>query len=76
MRIMGTLVPSSLAGTAQAIYAIGSGFVTAALTLLSGILYASYGGAAFFSMAVLCGIALPLAWSGFADERHRSADAL
>ena len=69
MRIMATLVPISLAATAQAIYAFGSGFATAALTFLSGILYARYRGAAFFPMAVLCGIALPFAWFGLADKR-------
>lgn len=74
MRIMGTLVPTSLAATAQATYAFGSGFATAALTLLSGTLYASYGGAAFFAMAVLCGVALPFAWFGLADKRNRFAD--
>jgi MFS transporter, PPP family, 3-phenylpropionic acid transporter len=75
MRIMATLVPISLAATAQAIYAFGSGFATAALTFLSGILYARYAGAAFFPMAVLCGIALPFAWFGLADKRNGS-DAL
>ena len=72
MRIMATLVPISLAATAQAIYAFGSGFATAALTFLSGILYARYGGEAFFPMAVLCGIALPFAWFGLADKRDGS----
>jgi PPP family 3-phenylpropionic acid transporter len=76
MRMMGTLVPARLAATAQAFYAFGSGFVTAALTLLSGILYARYGGAAFFPMSLLCGVALPFAWFGFADKRHRSDDYL
>ena len=69
MRMMRTLVPASLAGTGQSIYAFGSGCLTAALTLVSGILYAKFGGAAFFAMAILCAIALPLAWFGFADER-------
>jgi MFS transporter, PPP family, 3-phenylpropionic acid transporter len=76
MRMMGAIVKPSLAATAQAFYAFGSGFVTAVLTLLSGVLYATYGGAAFFPMAVLCGVALPFAWFGFADGRHRSADAV
>jgi PPP family 3-phenylpropionic acid transporter len=76
MRMMGALVPARLAATAQAFYAFGSGFVTAALTLLSGILYARYGGAAFFPMSVLCGVALPFAWFGFADKRPRSDDYL
>ena len=76
MRIMGTLVPTSLAATAQATYAFGSGFTTAALTLLSGALYARYGGVSFFPMAVLCGVALPFAWFGLADKRNRLADPI
>ena len=72
MRMMETLVPISLCATAQAFYAFGAGLTTAALTLLSGILYARYGGASFFPMAVLCGIALPFAWFGFAEKRNRS----
>ena len=67
MRMMAALVPTPMAATAQALYAFGSGAVTAALTLFSGFLYASYGGGAFAAMAVLCGLALPLAWSGFTD---------
>jgi PPP family 3-phenylpropionic acid transporter len=65
MRMMATLVPIPMAATAQALYAFGSGAVTAALTLLSGFIYARYGGGAFVAMAVLCGIPLPLAWFGF-----------
>jgi len=76
MRMMGSLVPISLCATAQAFYAFGAGLTTAALTLLSGILYARYGGASFFLMAVLCGIALPFAWFGFAEKRNRSDEAL
>jgi len=74
MRIMAALVQPSLAATAQAFYAFGSGLVTAILTLLSGMLYASYGGAAFLWMAILCGIALPFGWFGFAHA-HQSSDA-
>ncbi|WP_275187856.1 MFS transporter [Bradyrhizobium sp. CSA112] len=69
MRMMGSLIPTHLAATAQAIYAFGSGVVTAALTLFSGFFYASYGGGAFVAMALLCGLALPLAWFGFSDAR-------
>jgi MFS transporter, PPP family, 3-phenylpropionic acid transporter len=69
MRMMGSLIPTHLAATAQALYAFGSGVVTAALTLLSGFFYASYGGGAFLAMALLCGLALPLAWFGFSDAR-------
>ncbi len=73
MRMMRTLVPAGLAATAQSIYAFGSGSATAALTLFSGTLYASYGGAAFFPMAILCGIAVPVAWFGLAEKRNESA---
>jgi PPP family 3-phenylpropionic acid transporter len=69
MRMMQTLVPARLAGTGQSIYAFGSGCLTAVLTLLSGTLYANFGGAAFLPMAILCAVTLPLAWIGFADER-------
>lgn len=75
MRMMGTLVPISLCATAQAFYAFGAGLATAVLTLLSGILYARYGGMAFLPMAVLCGIALPFAWFGFANKPKESDDA-
>jgi PPP family 3-phenylpropionic acid transporter len=70
MRMMQTLVPVGLAGTGQSIYAFGSGCLTAVLTFLSGILYARFGGAAFLPMAILCAVALPLAWLGFSDERN------
>ncbi|WP_407116669.1 MFS transporter [Bradyrhizobium sp. LMG 9283] len=76
MRIMGNLVPRNVAATAQALYAFGSGLVTATLTFLSGVLYASYAGAAFFPMATLCAVALPLAWVGLAETNDRSTAAL
>jgi PPP family 3-phenylpropionic acid transporter len=74
MRMMETLVPISLCATAQAFYAFGAGLATAALTLLSGVLYARYGGVSFFPMAVLCGVALPFAWFGLANKGNRSDD--
>jgi PPP family 3-phenylpropionic acid transporter len=64
MRVIGNVVPPGVAATAQALYAFGAGLVTAALTWLSGTLYATYGGPAFLSMAALCVIALPFAWWG------------
>jgi PPP family 3-phenylpropionic acid transporter len=69
MRIMGTLVAPSVAATAQALYAFGPGLLTGVLTFLSGALYASYAGAAFFPMAALCVVALPFAWFGFENGR-------
>jgi PPP family 3-phenylpropionic acid transporter len=74
MRMMASLVPSGTAGTAQTLYAFGSALATAALTLLSGILYARFGATAFFPMALLCGVALPCAWFGLSDIRDRSTD--
>lgn len=71
MRTMAALVPANMAATAQSFYAAASGLVTAALTLLSGVLYARYGGASFFVMAVLCLLTLPFAWFGFGDNRSR-----
>ena len=68
MRIIASVVPIRLSATAQAFYAFGSGVVSAALTALSGTLYATYGGLSFFAMAVLCGVALPFAWYGLRDR--------
>jgi PPP family 3-phenylpropionic acid transporter len=62
MRLIGMVVPAHLAATAQALYAFGAGVATAALILLSGQLYAEFGGAAFLLMALLCALALPLSW--------------
>jgi len=68
MRIMGTVVPLPLSATAQSLYALGSGIVSAVLTAVSGTLYAAYGGLAFFAMALLCVVALPFAWYGLSPE--------
>jgi PPP family 3-phenylpropionic acid transporter len=68
MRIMGTIVPLPLSATAQALYAFGSGIVSAVLTAASGTLYAAYGGLAFFAMVLLCVVALPFAWYGLSTE--------
>jgi len=76
MRMMVTLVATRVAATAQALYAFGAGFMTAAMTFSSGALYASYAGAAYFPMAALCMVALPFAWFGFAAERGRSSAPL
>ncbi|HLG45477.1 MAG TPA: MFS transporter [Reyranella sp.] len=69
MRIMAAVVPQRLSATAQSLYAFGTGAMTAALTALSGVLYAAWGGASFFAMAVLCVAALPLAQYGLDDRR-------
>jgi MFS transporter, PPP family, 3-phenylpropionic acid transporter len=64
MRLIGMSVPVRLAATAQALYALSAGVATMGLTLMSGGLYAAYGGNAFLPMALLCAIAVPLAWIG------------
>jgi MFS transporter, PPP family, 3-phenylpropionic acid transporter len=64
MRLIGTIVPVYLAATAQALYALAAGLATMISTIVSGRLYADYGGNAFLTMAFLCGRALPLAWIG------------
>ena len=57
------LVPSGMAATAQAFYAtVALGITGAAVTLASGPLYGRLGARAFWAMALLCAIALPLAW--------------
>jgi MFS transporter, PPP family, 3-phenylpropionic acid transporter len=62
MRLIGTTVPHYLAATAQALYGtVAVGISTAFLTVVSGSLYATYQGAAFFVMAILSAAAIPLA---------------
>jgi MFS transporter, PPP family, 3-phenylpropionic acid transporter len=61
MRVIAAVVPSGLAATAQAIYALGAGAATAVLMLASGHLYARLGGQAFVVMALLCAAAALLA---------------
>jgi PPP family 3-phenylpropionic acid transporter len=70
MRMIADLVPVNLSATGQGLYAFASGLVTTALTLLSGTLYAWYGGASFFAMAVLCGFAAPIAWFGLTETNN------
>lgn len=62
MRVIGATVPGRFAATAQALYGtVAVGAATALLTLASGFLYAWLKGEAFFAMAILCAIAMPLA---------------
>jgi PPP family 3-phenylpropionic acid transporter len=60
MRLIVTLVPPTLAATAQALYALGAALTVALLTLASGWLYAGLAGPGFLGMALLCAAALPL----------------
>jgi MFS transporter, PPP family, 3-phenylpropionic acid transporter len=62
MRVIQAIVPQRLAATAQAMYALGAGATTAALTLASGWLYARLGAHGFLMMALLCAAAAPLTW--------------
>ena len=64
MRIIADTVPSSLAGMAQAVYGtIGIGGATALSSILSGWLFARWGPAGFWGMALLCCAAFPIIWS-------------
>jgi PPP family 3-phenylpropionic acid transporter len=61
MRLIVQIVPIRLAATAQSIYGtLCIGLATALLTLASGLLYERMGGSAFFVVAGLCLLALPL----------------
>jgi len=74
MRVISTIVPSGLAATAQAMYALGATAATALLTLASGALYARLGGRAFLMMALLCAAAMPVALGtreGSSQDRWR-----
>ncbi len=60
--MIGRVVPANLAATAQAFYTtVALGATTAAVTLVSGPLYEHLGASAFWAMAGLCLLALPLA---------------
>ncbi|MFC5069216.1 MFS transporter [Flaviflagellibacter deserti] len=60
MRLLAQTVPPQLAATGQAVYALAVSAATGLLTLTAGALYARYGAPAFFGMAALCAVALPL----------------
>lgn len=72
MRLLTQIVPPQLAATAQAIYALAAAATTALLTFAAGALYARWGAAAFFAMAGLCAVALPLT-SGLREPAHSDA---
>jgi PPP family 3-phenylpropionic acid transporter len=62
MDVIGRSVPTALAATAQAFYAtIAMGATAALVTLASGPLYGHFGAAAFWAMAAMCGMAIPVA---------------
>lgn len=78
-------VPEAAGGTAQAFYAtLASGVLQGAATLLSGVLYASFGGGAYLAMALLAaiglaaGLILARTWRGgllWEDEDRQGPDA-
>jgi MFS transporter, PPP family, 3-phenylpropionic acid transporter len=62
MEVIGRVVPVELAATAQTIYAtIAMGAISAVVTLASGALYGHFGAAAFWGMAGMCALAMPVA---------------
>jgi MFS transporter, PPP family, 3-phenylpropionic acid transporter len=62
MEVIGRVVPVELAATAQTFYAtIAMGAFSAVVTLASGVLYGHFGAAAFWGMAGMCALAVPVA---------------
>ena len=75
MRVIGTAVPDRLSATAQSVYGnLALGLASAALTFVSGYIYADLGLHAFWVMAALCGLAL-FAVRGLRVDRQGSAAA-
>ncbi len=74
MEVIGRVVPTELAATAQAFYAtVAMGAMQAAVTLASGPLYGRYGAGAFWPMALMCVLAIPVALGiRPAAETHRA----
>lgn len=61
MVILARIVPPGQAGTAQALHAsLGAGLSIGVLTLAAGPLYAAFGGAGYWAMAILCAASLPV----------------
>jgi PPP family 3-phenylpropionic acid transporter len=62
MGMLAAIVPPPLAATAQAAYGtVAVGAMSALLTLASGPLYGWFGASAFWVMAALCALAVPVA---------------
>jgi PPP family 3-phenylpropionic acid transporter len=75
MKMLADIVPPPLAATAQAAYAtIAVGAMAALMTLASGPLYGQFGAGAFWAMAALCALAVPVAAGlrALAAERERT----
>jgi MFS transporter, PPP family, 3-phenylpropionic acid transporter len=62
MHVISRVVPVKLAATAQTFYAtIAMGATSAGVTLAAGPLYGHLGASAFWAMAAMCALALPVA---------------
>jgi MFS transporter, PPP family, 3-phenylpropionic acid transporter len=62
MNIIANTVPDRLAATAQTLYGTGAlGIASAVMTIASGYLYGWFGIHAYWGMAALCAMAIPLA---------------
>jgi PPP family 3-phenylpropionic acid transporter len=73
MRVLANIVPRELAGLAQAIYGtVGVGLASAAVTLLSGLLYADFGAQGFWAMSLMAATALPAIWRLYRARRSAS----
>jgi MFS transporter, PPP family, 3-phenylpropionic acid transporter len=73
MRVLANIVPRELAGLAQAIYGtVGIGLASAAVTLLSGTLYAYFGAQGFWAMSLMAAMALPAIWRLYRARRSAS----
>jgi PPP family 3-phenylpropionic acid transporter len=76
MRVIGEVVPTALAATAQGFYGtVAMGAIAALVTLGSGVLYGTFGAHAFLAMAAMCAVAIPaaLTLTPPRPERRRSA---
>ena len=70
MRVLAAIVPRELAALAQAIYGtVGIGLTSAALTLISGSLYAQFGTRGFWVMFLMPLAALPAIWRLYRARR-------
>lgn len=71
MQLISRQIPERLSATAQTVYgAFALGLASAALTVASGYIYENFGRHAFWAMALLCAIALPLV-----KGLHQGSDA-
>lgn len=63
VHMIGRAVPTELSATAQAFYGtVAVGAASTALTFASGPLYSRFGASAFWVMAALCAVALPVSY--------------